>query len=160
MCADEQLARAARGIDGDRGDRVEPEQREIGEIVARQRFAAQVGVNEPQAAEPAVAAADTAEVGQHDLRGVADDHVLDRAAAIDQHADLAMQLRRLCRELRRELRRDDLGRSDATAVQPLQRLDLARLETLSIARYLFSVALVVRNLPVAAAGCHGYSRAL
>ena len=103
MCADEQLARAAGGVDGDRGDRVEPQQREVGEVVARERLAAQVRVDEPQAAEAARAAAHAAEVGQDDLRRVADDHVLDRAAAIDQHADLAVQLRRLRRELRGEL---------------------------------------------------------
>ena len=52
--ADVQLARPARGVDGDRRDRVEPEQREVGEIVARQRLAAQVRVDEAQAAEPAL----------------------------------------------------------------------------------------------------------
>ena len=52
--ADEQLARATRGVDRDRRDRVEPQQREVGEIVARQRLAAQVRVHEPQAAEPAL----------------------------------------------------------------------------------------------------------
>ena len=99
MWRDEQLARAAGRVDGDRGDRVEPEQREVGQVVARERLAAQVRVDEPQAAKASAAAADTAEIGQEDLRRVADHHVLDRAAAIDQDADLAVQLRRLRREL-------------------------------------------------------------
>ena len=47
------------------------------------------------AAEPPGAAADTAEVGQEDPRRVADHDVLDRAPAIDQHAHLSVQLRRL-----------------------------------------------------------------
>jgi hypothetical protein len=98
--ADEQLAGPARSVDGDRRDGVEPQQREVGEVVARERLATQVGVDEPQAAEAPRATAHTADVGQEDLRGVADHHVLDRAAAVDQHADLTMQLRRLLCELR------------------------------------------------------------
>ena len=53
----------------------------------------------------------------------------DRAAAIDQHADLAVELARsAAASCARELARHDLGRRDAPAIQPLQRLDLARLE--------------------------------
>ncbi len=43
---------------------IEPQQREVDEIVARQRLAAQVGVDEPQAAEAAGAGAARPEVGQ------------------------------------------------------------------------------------------------
>jgi len=59
---DVELAGATRGIDRDRCDRVEPEQREIGEIVARERLVAQVGVDEPEATEPALAAAQTTDI--------------------------------------------------------------------------------------------------
>ena len=86
-------------------------------------------MDEAEAAEAALAAAHTADVGQEDLRRIADDHVLDRATPVDQHADLAMQLGALHRELSRQLGRHDLGRRDAPAVQALERLDLARLET-------------------------------
>ena len=95
--ADVQLARPARGVDGDRRYSIEPQQREVGEVVPGQRLAAQVGVDEPKAAEPARSAAHTADVGQHDLRRIADEHVLDRAAPIDQHADLAVELARSAR---------------------------------------------------------------
>jgi predicted nucleic acid-binding protein len=42
-----------------------------------------------------------------------------RAAAIDQHADLTMELRCLERELLGELARHDLGGRDAAAIQAL-----------------------------------------
>ena len=135
--ADVQLAGPTRCIDTDRGDRIEPQQREVGHVVARERLVAQMGMNEPQAAKPAGATADTTEIGQRDLRSIADHDVLDRTAAIDQHTDLAMELGGLQRELLGKLARHDLGRCDAAAIQALQRLDLACLQTLRIARYLF-----------------------
>ena len=63
--------------------------------------------------------------------------VLDRTAAIDQHADLSVELGALCRELGRELSRDDFARRDSPTVQPLQRLDLARLEAREVSCDLF-----------------------
>jgi hypothetical protein len=63
--------------------------------------------------------------------------VLDRTAAIDQHADLAVELCALCSELHGKLTRHHLGRRDASPVQSLQRLDLARLEPGEIACHLF-----------------------
>ncbi len=79
--ADEQLAGPAGGVDGDRGDRVEPQQREVGEIVARQRLPAQVGVHEAQAAEPAGAAAHAADVREEEPGRVADHHGAERRRA-------------------------------------------------------------------------------
>ncbi len=99
--ADVELARAPLGIDRDRGDRIEPEQLQISHVVAGERLVAEVRVDEPKAAEPTLPAADATEIGEHDLRGVADHDVLDRAAAIDENADLAMKLRGLQRHLLR-----------------------------------------------------------
>ena len=73
------------------------------EIVARQRLAAQVGVDQAQAAEAAGGDAQTADVGPDDLRRVADEHVRISATSIEEHADLTMQLRRQLGERAREL---------------------------------------------------------
>ena len=89
-------------------------------------------MDQPQAAEPALTATHTPDVRQDDLRGIADDDVLDRAPPIDQHADLAMELGALRRELRRELAGHDLRRCDPPAVEPLERLDLAGLEAAQV----------------------------
>ena len=48
---DKQLVRLAGRIDRERGDRVEPQQPEVGEIVAGQRLATQVGVDQAHAAQ-------------------------------------------------------------------------------------------------------------
>jgi hypothetical protein len=124
-------------IDGDRGDRVEPQQAEVGQVVARERLAAQVRVDEANAAQPARTAAEPPEIRQHDLRGVADHDVLDRAAAVDQHADLAMQAGGERAELRRQFGGHDVGRRDAAPVQAFQRLDLARLQAVGVPGYVF-----------------------
>ncbi len=133
---DEQLLRLPGGAHRDRGHRIEPEQREIGEIVARERFAAQVGVHEPQPAKPALPTAHTTDVGQEDLGGVADHHVRDGATPVDEDPDLAMQRRALLGELGCELHGDDLRRGHPPPVQALQRLDLAGLESGEVAGHL------------------------
>ena len=102
---DVQIGRPPVRRHDDRGDQVEPEQREVDQVVARERLAAQVRVHQAQAAEAAAAGADAAEVGQHDARGVADDDVLDVAAPIDEHADLAIDLARALAQERRQLAR-------------------------------------------------------
>src|SRR5262249_33031144 len=109
--------------------------------------AAQVRVHQAQAAEAAGRAARAADVGQDDLRRVSDEDVLDRAAPIDQHADLAMQLTRKLRHEGGELRRDDFVRRDAAPIHSFQRLDLARLESGEVSRHFFLHAL--RSAPAA-----------
>ena len=55
---------AAVGQRLDHGDQVEAQQREVVEVVAGERLAAQMRVDEPQAAEAADAAAQAADVGE------------------------------------------------------------------------------------------------
>ena len=63
--------------------------------------------------------------------------MLDRTPPIDQYTHLTVELCALCSELHGELTRHHLGRRDASPVQSLQRLDLARLEPREIACHLF-----------------------
>jgi hypothetical protein len=65
--ADEHAPRLSARVHGDGGDQVEPQEGEVGEVVLGQRLAAQVGVNQAQAAKPAGPAAQTADVRQHQL---------------------------------------------------------------------------------------------
>jgi hypothetical protein len=131
--ADVQLAGAAASVDHDGGDQIEAQQREVGEVVAGEGLAAQVGVDQAQAAEAAGGAAQTADVGQGDLRRVADEDVGDLAAPIDQHADLTVHRRRDLGEVAGQLGADHLGRGDPPPVDPLERLELARLEARDVA---------------------------
>ncbi|HEX8115360.1 MAG TPA: hypothetical protein VF516_46860, partial [Kofleriaceae bacterium] len=151
--ADIQFASTTRGIDGNRRYSIQPQQCEVGEVVAGERLAAQVGVDQAKPAESALSAAHTTDIGQHDLRRVADERVLDRTAAVDQHTDLSVELCALCSELRSELARHHLGRRDAPPVQTLQRLDLARLEPGEISCHLF-VQVVVTFLYAIARGIY------
>ena len=91
-------ARLAAGRELDRRDEIEAEAHEVDEIVARQRLAAQVRVHEAQPAEAPLGGAQAADVGQHQLRRVADDDVVDLPGAVDEHADLPARLERDRRE--------------------------------------------------------------
>src|SRR6185436_17458561 len=83
--------------------------------------------------------------------------MLDRTSPIDQYAYLPVELRALCSELHSELSRHHLARCDPATIQPLERLDLARLESREI-----SCDLVLHAPPESthcAAICHRYSAA-
>ena len=123
----------------DGGHRVEPQQRQVGVVVAGERLAAQVGVHEPQAAQAVRAGAGAADVGQGELAGVADHHRLHVALAVEEHADLPVRLAGDLGEVARQLGRDDLAGVDAAAVGAAQRVQLARLEAEGVAVDLFHV---------------------
>ena len=55
----------------DGGHQVQPEQREVGQVVAGERLGLEVGVHQPQAAEAHLAGAGAADVGELELVGVA-----------------------------------------------------------------------------------------
>ena len=62
-------------------------------------------MHQPQAAQAACAGAARPEVGQLQLVRVADDDVLDVALAVDEHADLPLDLARALAQERRQLGR-------------------------------------------------------
>jgi hypothetical protein len=132
---DVHLADTSRRIGRDRGHRVEAKQREVREVVSRELLATQVRVHEAQTAKASLAAAHATDVGQHDLRRISDKHVLDRAAPVDEDADLAVNFGGLRRELCGELGRHDLRRGHAPAVQALQCFQLAGSQTREVSRH-------------------------
>ena len=130
------LARQPRAlvhVDGDH--QVEPEQRQIVQVVLRQLLAAQVRVDGAQAAEAPLADARALEVGPLDAACVADDDRLDVALAVNERAYLAARLVRQLGELTRELGCDDLLRRDAARVELLDAPELVRLKPLRVALY-------------------------
>src|SRR4051812_9774523 len=60
-----------------RGHEVEPQARQVDEVVTRERLGTQMRVDEPNAAKATRGGAQTPDVGKHQLRSVADDHRLD-----------------------------------------------------------------------------------
>ncbi len=79
---------APAAVDEDRGDQIEAQEREIGQVVLRQRLAAEVGMHQPQPTKSTARGAQATHVGEHQLGGITDDHVLDRPAPVDQDPDL------------------------------------------------------------------------
>ena len=96
--------------------------------VTIQRLAVQVRVHEPQPAQAALAGAGAAHVGQLEAARVADDHRLDVALAVEEHADLAVRLVRDLAEVPRQLGRDDRAGVDAAAVGAAEGVELGGLE--------------------------------
>ena len=131
------LAGKAVLLDLEGGHRVEPQQREVGVVVAGERLAAQVGVHEPQAAQAVGSGASAPDVGERELAGVADHDPLHVALAVEQHADLTVRLPGDLGEVARQLGRDDLSGVDAAAVGAAECVQLALLQPERVAVDLF-----------------------
>jgi hypothetical protein len=112
---------------------IETEQRQVGQVVLRQLFATQVCVDAAQAAKAVGGNARTAQVGQFDALGVADDDRFDIALAINERTDLPAGLVREFGDLAGKLRRYDLLRRDAPRVELFDATKLIGLETLRVA---------------------------
>jgi hypothetical protein len=65
-------------------------------------------MHEPQTAEAPLRRAEAADVGEEELPRVADDHVLDLTAPMNERADLPPRLPRRIAERLRQLARRDL----------------------------------------------------
>jgi hypothetical protein len=122
--------REALAVQADGHHEIQPQEREVGEIIPRQGFVAKVRVNEAKAAEARFAGTQALEVGEEYGLGVPHDHVLD----------LPFRLTRTpsWRPIRERSRRDSApapgqgpeGDSGGRRADPL---DLAGLETLGVA---------------------------
>ncbi len=131
---DVQVRRTPVGQKPDRRHEIQPQQRQVDQVVPGQRLVAQVGVHQTKPAEAPAPRAQTADLRQVDARGIPHEDVLDLAAPVDQDADLPLDLARDRAEIRRQLGRSHLRRFHAPAVNALQRMLLARLEPDDIAR--------------------------
>jgi len=93
----------AEGAHLNDGDQVEVKAGEVGEVVAGQPLAADVGVDEADTAKKRAPGAMAAEVGQLEALGVTDDNLLDAAPAVNNEADLSIEIARDHRQLLREV---------------------------------------------------------
>lgn len=127
------IARGAVRAHADGGDQVEAQARQVEQVVVGERLVAKVRVHEAQRAEASAGGAEAADVGEGQARGVADDDVLDGAAAVDQHADLAAGGEGGVEEGARELGREDPIGGDAAAEDALDGAGVARRKTVGVA---------------------------
>ena len=127
------LARQAVGAGLHHRHHVQPQQRQVVQVVGRERLAPQVRVHQAQTTEPPGASAQATDVGQHQLAGIADDDVADAAVAGKEHSDLAADLRRHGGEMARQLAVDHPFGRHAPAEGALERLALRRGQSLQVA---------------------------
>ena len=112
---------------------VEAKQGQVGQVVPRKGLPLEMGMNAAQAPQAAAPQAETAQVGNDDLTVVADDDIFHRPLAIDDDPQLAMEFRGTFGQIPGQLAGNYLGGRDAAMINPLQSLDLTRLESGNVA---------------------------
>ena len=80
-------------VHADRHHGVKAQQQQVGPVVPRQPLVPEMRMEAAQAAQTPAAGPQAAPVGQRNRVGVAHHHVLNQPAAIEQHPDLASNLR-------------------------------------------------------------------
>ena len=115
-----------------RNHRVEAKQLEIGEIVARERLAAQMRHDTAQPAKAARTPAHTLEVRQLDAERIAHRDVFDRTVPGDQRADLPTRLARNLGELARELLRNQPVARNPALIEVAELAQLTGLEAVCL----------------------------
>ena len=117
----------------DRGDEIEAQLGEVGELLAGQRVGHEVRDDQTNAAQTAALTAYAREFREREAVGVAQDHALDPAAAIDEQAELAVEHLREVEQVAGEHGRDDVVGRDLARAEALQRPRLAALEIRGVA---------------------------
>jgi hypothetical protein len=115
-------ARFASRRELDRADEVETQPHEVDEVVARQRLAAEMRVDEAQAAEASLRGAQASDVREHEPTRVADDDVIDLTRTMDERAYLTSRLDARLDEGANELGRSEIGERNASTIDALERL--------------------------------------
>jgi len=110
-------------------DEIEAKQGEVGEIVAGERLPVEVGVDEPEPLEAALAGAERVEAGDQELAVIPHDDEVDVALPADQDADLAVGFPGDLAEVPGKLEGEHPVDGDFAAVELLEAPDLAGLET-------------------------------
>ena len=108
---------------------IQAQQRQVVEVVLRQGLALEVGMDAAQAPQAAAAEAIAAEIRDDDLPVVTDDDVQHRPLAVENDADLPVQLPGALGEIARQFRTDQLAGGNPSPVDALERLQLTRLES-------------------------------
>jgi hypothetical protein len=90
-------------------------------------------MDQPNATKSPRGSAQATDVGKHQLRGVADDHRLDLAGTVHEHAHLARRRVRCVDEVTSEFRGGDAIGRDAPAIETLEGLDVAGREASGVA---------------------------
>jgi hypothetical protein len=117
MCGAHGAWQARLFVNIDSSHQIQSQQRQVGQVVARQILSAQMRVNTAQAAKAIAGHANSLEVGKFDPARVADDHELHVTLAVNQRANLPSCFVGKFAELSRKFRSDDLVRRNATLIE-------------------------------------------
>jgi hypothetical protein len=109
-------------------DEIEAKQGEVGEIVAGERLPVEMGVDEPEPLEAALAGAEFVEAGDHDLAVIPDHDKVNVALAADQDADLSVNFPGDLAEVPGKLEGENPVSRGFAAVELLDAPDLAGFE--------------------------------
>ena len=111
---------------------VEPQQREVREIVAGERFVGYVRVNAAEPPQAPAAGAHAPPVGQLDRAGVPDHHMGDGAPAVHEHTHLAPGLVGDGAEVAREFVADQPLPGEPAPREALQLVNLTRFQAVGV----------------------------
>ena len=112
------------------------EQGQVGQLVFGQRLGAQLGQDEPNTAESARTGPSLAQVRDEDTARIADDHLLDAAAAVEEQPESKAGLLGELGQRAGQLGRDERGPVDPALVEGPQCADLGGLEAGGVAEQL------------------------
>jgi hypothetical protein len=108
---------------------VQSQKRQVGEVIACERFTGEMSVDTTKPPEAPFCSTDSFEVRQNDLLGVADENPLHRSFATDEHPDLPVDFPGDFGQGSGKLLSDQRSRRDASLVKLLEALLLERLES-------------------------------
>ena len=114
------------------GQKVETQQREVGNVVFADRLVLEVGMDQAQPPQRMLAQRVVAQLGYDEPLFIANDNIFHHALAVDQDTDLAADVGGYLDETGGQLGGAELGRRDAPPVEAFQRLDLALFESCEI----------------------------
>lgn len=112
--------------------RIEAQEREVGDVVAREPVPVEVGVDAAQSPETSPPGPQASPVGHLDGVAVPDHHVGYRPAAVDQDADLATDLAADLGQLAGEVVGDETLGGQTAAREALEGANLAGLESVRV----------------------------
>jgi hypothetical protein len=114
----------------DLGHQIEPEQREVSQIVLGKLLARQMSVKTAQSSKAVGAHTNTFQIRQNYPPSIADHYVLDIPVAVDEHSNLTIYLMRRFGQLARKFLGDDLSGWNAPLIELFETANLIRFEAL------------------------------
>ena len=86
------IGRQPVGPHADGDDQIQSKQRQVGQVILRERLIAEVRMDQPDTPQQPAPQTESGQVGEHQFPHASDDHLLDSPAAGNHEPDLAPDL--------------------------------------------------------------------